>query len=66
MSFSKGINCQGRQGLWRRCQGGVSLLLEVNHQVAEGLVVGRGQQHQHFVDCFQPLICIGDFCEDYK
>lgn len=42
------------------------LLLEVNHQVSEGLVVGRRQQHQHVVDRFQPLICIGDFCEGYK
>lgn len=66
MSFSKGINCQGRQGLQRRCQGGVRLLLEVNHQVSEGLVVGRRQQHEHVVDRFQPLICIGDFCEGYK
>lgn len=38
--------------MWRQCQGGVSLLLEVDHQVSEGLIVGRRKQHQHFMDCF--------------
>lgn len=43
----------------------MSLLLEVDHQVPEGLVVGRRQQHQHFMDRFQPLICVGDFWEEH-
>lgn len=56
----------GAAGLLRSgCQGGASLLLEVDHQVPEGLVVGGRQQHQHFMDRFQPLIGTGDFWEDH-
>lgn len=37
-------------------------LLQVDHQVAERLVVGRRQQQQHLVDRLQPLVGAGDFC----
>lgn len=60
----KAFTVQGRQGLQRMCQGAVGLLLEMDHQISEGLIVGRRQQHQHVMDGFQPLIRIGDFWEE--